>query len=137
MQATIQATAPTAPSTSLQTWSGRVASAFAILFLLMDGGVKVFQLAAATDSSVALGLRADLTLAIGLLELACLAIYAFPHTATPGAVLLTGYLGGAIAIQLRADAPAFNIIFPLIIGAFVWGGLVLRDARLRACILNR
>jgi hypothetical protein len=137
MQATIQATTHSASSSSVQVWSGRFLSALAILFLVMDGGVKVLQLAAATDSSVTLGLRADLTLTIGILELACLAVYAFPRTATLGAILLAGYLGGAMAIQLRVDAPAFNIIFPLIIGALVWGGIVLRDARLRAFIFNR
>ena len=72
---------------------------------------------------------------IGLIELACLAIYAIPRTAVLGAILLTGYLGGAIATQVRAESTLFSIIFPAIIGALIWGGLFLRDARLRALIL--
>ena len=137
MQVTLPATTHSAPSTSLQLSSGRVLSALAILFLAFDGGIKVLQLAAATESSNALGLSASAVLAIGYLELACLAIYAFPRTATYGAVLLTGFLGGAICTQVISNSPTFNIIFPLIIAAFLWGGLLLRDARLRAYLTNR
>ncbi|MFN8517420.1 MAG: DoxX family protein [Chloroflexia bacterium] len=137
MQATSSATTHTAPSTSIQVWSGRVLSALGILFLLFDGVIKVAQATPAVDSGTLLGYTANQTLAVGILELALLAIYALPRTATLGAVLMTGYLGGAMASQFRIDAPVFNIIFPLFIAAFLWGGLLLRDARLRAYITNR
>jgi hypothetical protein len=137
MQATIQATTHSAPATSLQVWSGRVTSTLAILFLAFDGAIKVLQLAPAVDASAALGYSASMTLAIGYLLLACLAAYSIPRTATLGALLLTGYLGGAIATHVRAESPAFSLIFPLILGAMLWGGLLLRDARLRAFISNR
>jgi hypothetical protein len=67
-------------------------------------------------------------------ELICLALYAFPRTAVFGAVLLTGYLGGAVATNLRADTPMFNVAFPFIIGAFVWAGMLLRERRLLALL---
>jgi hypothetical protein len=137
MQATMQATTHTAPSPSVQVWSGRIVSALAVLFLAFDGIIKVLQLAPAVDGSAALGYSAGTTLALGYLTLACLAAYLFPRTAPLGALLLTGYLGGAIATHVRAESPAFPIIFPAIIGAMLWGGLTLRDARLRAFVTNR
>lgn len=74
---------------------------------------------------------------IGLIQLACLAVYVIPRSAILGAILLTGYLGGAVATHLRAGSPLFSLVFPLIIGALVWGGLLLRDARLRALLVGR
>jgi hypothetical protein len=115
-------------------WAGRIASALAVLFLIFDGGIKVLQLAPAVEATTQLGYPASLVLIIGAIELACLIVYAIPRTAVLGAILLTGYLGGAIATQLRSGAPAFPVVFPLIIGALLWGGLYLRDQRLRALI---
>jgi DoxX-like family len=73
-------------------------------------------------------------LMIGLIELVCLALYILPRTAVLGAILLTGFLGGAFAINLRAGMPTFNQIFPFIIGALMWGGLYLRERRLGALL---
>jgi hypothetical protein len=109
-------------------------SGFAILFLLLDGVVKVLQLPTATESSTQLGYHAGLTLGLGILELACLAAYAFPRTAPFGALLLTGYLGGAVATHVRAESPLFSVIFPVLIGAVIWGGLALREPRVRALL---
>ena len=81
-----------------------------------------------------LGYPVGLTLGIGVLELACLAAYALRRTAPLGALLLTGYLGGAVATHVRAGSPLFSVVFPLIIGALLWGGLYLRDRRLRALL---
>jgi hypothetical protein len=131
MQATIDPTAYPFPATRAVR-IGRTLSALAIAFLALDGGMKALRLAPAVDSSVQLGYAADLILGLGVLELACLALYALPRTAPLGALLLTGYLGGAVATHVRAGSPVFSAIFPAIIGALVWGGLYLRDARLRA-----
>jgi hypothetical protein len=129
--------AHTAPSAKVSIWVGRVLSALAILFLAFDGVIKVLNLPPAVEATTQLGYPAGLVVAIGLIELACLAVYSLPRTAFVGALLLTGYLGGAVATQVRAEAPLFPVVFPLIIGALVWGGLALRDARLRALLLGR
>jgi hypothetical protein len=129
--------AHTAPSAKVSIWAGRVLSALAILFLAFDGVIKVLNLPPAVEATTQLGYPAGLVVAIGLIELACLAVYSLPRTAFVGALLLTGYLGGAVATQVRAEAPLFPVVFPLIIGALVWGGLALRDARLRALLLGR
>jgi hypothetical protein len=115
-------------------WAGRIISAFAVLFLIFDSIIKVLNLAPAVEATTQLGYPASLVIGIGILELACLAVYVIPRTAALGAILLTGYLGGAIATQMRAGSPLFQVIFPLIVGALVWGGLFLREERLRALI---
>jgi hypothetical protein len=115
-------------------WAGRILSALAIAFLVFDATVKLIQSPAAVEPTVALGFRATQLLTIGAIELVCLALYAFPRTAVLGALLLTGYLGGAVAINLRAEMPTFNLIFPFILGALIWGGLLLRERRLLALI---
>ncbi len=137
MEAVLPTTTSVAPVAAPRSWTGRVLSAMAILFLIFDGAIKVLQLAPAVDGSVQLGYPADLTLGLGLLELACLAVYVLPRTAFLGAVVLTGYLGGAIASQVRIDAPLISVVFPLIVAALLWGGLSLRDARLRALLAAR
>jgi hypothetical protein len=128
-------TTTTAQSTSkAQVWAGRVLSGLAVLFLIMDGAIKVVNIQPVVDASVLLGLPIDLAPRIGALLLACIIVYLIPRTAVVGAVLLTGFLGGAIAIQARVDAPLFSLIFPIILGALLWGGLYLRDRRVRALI---
>src|SRR5467141_227722 len=113
-------------------WAGRIISAVIVLFLLFDGGVKVMRLAPAVDATVRLGYPARLLLAIGIAELTCAVLYVIPRTSILGAILLTGYLGGATATQVRLEDPWFY--FPIVIGVLVWGGLVLREERLRALI---
>ncbi len=115
-----------------QVWTGRVLSAIAVLFLIFDGAIKVVNLQPVVDASVQLGLPIDLAPRIGGLLLVCLVIYLIPRTAVIGAVLLTGFLGGAIAIQARVDAPLFSLVLPLLLGALLWAGLYLRDPRVRA-----
>ena len=137
MEAVLRTSASTAPVAGSRSWTGRVLTALAVLFLGFDGVIKVLQLGPAVDGSVQLGFPADLTLGLGLLLLACLAVHVLPRTAPLGAVLLTGYLGGAVASQVRIEAPLFPIVFPLIVGALLWGGLYLRDARLRALLASR
>ena len=111
-------------------WVGYVLSVLAVLFMLFDSVVK-FVPVAYTPSFESLGLPLGLATFVGILEMVCLIIYAIPRTSFFGAVLLTGYLGGAMVLQVRVAAPPFNMIFPLLLGVLLWGGLFLRDTRLR------
>ncbi len=113
-------------------WAGRIISAVIVLFLLFDGGVKVMRLAPAVDATVRLGYPARLLLAIGIAELTCAVLFVIPRTSILGAILLTGYLGGATATQVRLEDPWF--FFPIVIGVLVWLGLYLRDQRLRELV---
>lgn len=124
----------TASVSTTRIWIGRFIGGFAALSLLLDGATKALQLAPVLEASAQLGLSASLTLGLGVLELACLAAYLIPRTAPLGAILLTGYLGGAMAIHLRLGSPAFSVVFPLILGAMLWAGLALRDRRLRVLL---
>ncbi len=125
------------PTTKTTIWTGRTLSAFAVLFLAFDSLIKVLNLAPAVEATTQLGYPANLVITLGVLELICLAIYSIPRTSVLGAILLTGYLGGAIATQVRAGSSLFSVVFPVIIGALIWGGLFLRDERLRALLLQR
>src|SRR5215813_6325582 len=110
-------------------WTGRVITFFTVAFLLFDTVVKVLNLPVAVEGTVRLGYPPTLVLYIGIVELACLGTYLYPRTAVVGAILLTGYLGGATATQVRVEDPWF--IFPVVVGVLVWAGLFLRNGRLR------
>ncbi|HYR90917.1 MAG TPA: DoxX family protein [Terriglobia bacterium] len=128
----------TGPSSKKMLWGGRILSALPVLFLLFDGVIKLMNVAPVVEAQSQLGIPQNLTLPIGILELACVLVYAIPSTAFPGAILLTGYLGGAIAIQVRAASPLLtHVLFPVYVGALLWGGLYLRDERLRQLIRRR
>jgi hypothetical protein len=118
-------------------WSGRTLSTVAVLFLVFDGVLHVLKPAAVADAFAQLGVPLSISVGIGLVALICTALYAIPRTSFFGALLLTGYLGGAIATQLRAGAGWFPTIFPLIIAALLWGGLAFRDPRVRALISRK
>jgi hypothetical protein len=114
------------------TLAGRTISGFAALFLLFDAGVKLFPNEMVNASWAELGWPIELSAGIGILQLVLLALYVFPRTAVFGALLWTGYLGGAVATHVRVGNPwPTHILFPLYVAAFIWGGLLLRDARLR------
>jgi hypothetical protein len=130
----MQAATQAAPTSKALLWAAYGISALAVLFLIFDSVIKVLKLAPAVEATTQLGYPESLVIGIGVIELACLAVYVIPRTAILGAILLTGYLGGAIATNLRAGTPLFNVVFPLIIGALLWGGIYLRDQRLRALI---
>ena len=132
MQTAIVTHPHTAAATTPRLWAGRVLSTFAILFLLFDGVTKVLRVPAVVQASAQLGFGASATVGIGVLALACTALYTLPRTAPLGALLLTGYLGGAVAIQVRLGAPLFSVLFPILFGVLVWGGVALRDGRVRA-----
>lgn len=137
MQATIPAVS-TVPAPSVRTLrAGRILSTLPVLFLALDGAIKLANIQPVVDSFVLLGLPVGLAPGLGALLLACLALYVTPRTSALGAVLLTGYLGGALAIQLRVAAPLFSLALPLLLGALLWAGLLLRDERVRGLVLGR
>jgi hypothetical protein len=113
-------------------WAGRIVSAVMVLFLLFDSGLKVMKLAPAIEGTARLGYPTNLVLPIGIAELICVVLFVIPRTSILGAILLTGYLGGATATQVRLEDTWF--FFPVVIGVLVWGGLFLRDERLRALL---
>ena len=119
-------------------WAGRILSALAVLFLLFDSVIKLMMIAPVVESFARLGYPASISRGIGLLELACIVVHLIPRTAVLGAVLLTGYLGGAVATHVRVGDPLFShVLFPVYVGVMIWGGLYLRDDRLRNFIAPR
>ena len=132
---TMQAPRADAQSTPLskgRLWAGRIMSGLPALFLLVDGVGKLVKPAPVVEGTVQLGYPESVLLGLGIVLLTCTVLYMIPRTAILGAILLTGYLGGAIATHVRFGDPWFPILFPIFIGALVWGGLYLRDGRLRA-----
>lgn len=126
-----------APVSTKMLWIGRSSSVLAVPFLIFDGMIKVLQVAPAVEATLQLGYPERLVLVIGLLELACLAVYAIPRTSVLGAIVLTGYLGGAIVTYVRIGSDPFPVVFPVMFGVLLWGGLYLRDKRLRTLISFR
>ena len=116
-------------------WAGRMVSGLAVLFLLFDSLIKVMKLAPAVEGTTALGYPATVVRGIGVIELICLILYVVPRTSVFGAILLTGYLGGAIATHVRVGSPLLtHTLFPIYVALLIWGGLFLRDDRLRTLI---
>ncbi|HEX8253325.1 MAG TPA: DoxX family protein [Thermoanaerobaculia bacterium] len=115
--------------------TGRVLSGLAVLFLLFDAIGKLLQPAAAVEGTTQLGWSADVLVPLGIIQFVCLFLYLLPRTSFLGAVLWTGYLGGAIATHVRVDNPLFShVLFPVYVAALLWGGLWLRDRRVRALL---
>ena len=118
-------------------WTGYVMSGLVILFLLFDGGIKLVPLEIVTQTSAQLGLPSSVEFArmLGIMTLIGVVLYAVPQTAVLGAILLTGYMGGAMATHLRIGSPLFShVLFGFYLGVLIWGGLYLRDPRLRQLI---
>jgi len=114
-------------------WTGRVLSGLAVLFLLFDSTGKLLEVQPVIDGTRQLGYPRDIVFSLGVILLSCVIAYLIPRTSVLGALLLTGYLGGAVSAQARVENPLFShTLFPIYVAALVWGGLVLRDARLRA-----
>ena len=113
------------------TWAGRVMSALPILFLSADGIAKLIKPVQVVEATVKLGYPESVIFGLGVVLLICTIIYAIPRTSVLGAILLTGYLGGATATHVRVGDSLFPILFPGLMGALIWGGLYLRDGRLR------
>jgi hypothetical protein len=106
-----------------------------VLFLLFDSVIKLLVIDPVVESFGQLGWPVSVSIGIGLIELVCLMLYVIPRTSVLGAVLLTGYLGGAIATHVRVGSPLFtHALFPIYIAAFLWGGLYLRETRPRVLL---
>jgi hypothetical protein len=127
-------TEATTTTRNSRVWAGRVLTGVAALFFLMDGGMKLFKPPVVVETTLQLGYPESTIVGIGIVLLACTLLYLIPRTAVLGAILLTGYLGGAVATHVRVSAPSFNILFPVLFGAFVWGGLTLRKANVRSLL---
>jgi DoxX-like protein len=127
----MQSVTQTAPVSNKLIWTGRIISALLVLMLLFSGSLKVFFQSKVADEFNRLGYPGSVILGIGIAEIACAIIYAIPRTAVLGAILVTGYLGGATATHVRIGDP---FIMPILIGVLVWVGLFLRDDRLRALL---
>jgi hypothetical protein len=119
-------------TTSKMIWTGRVVSGLAVLFLLFDILMKFIQPPEAIEGTQQLGYATSAIFTLGVIQLVCLILYLIPATAFFGAILWTGYLGGAVATHFRIDNPLIShTLFPIYVALFLWGGLWLRDARLR------
>lgn len=114
-------------------WTGRVLSGLAALFLLFDSTGKLLQVQPVIDGTGQLGYPPDIVFSLGVILLSCVLAYVIPRTSMLGALLLTGYLGGAVATHVRVENPLFShVLFPVYVAAVLWGGLLLRDPRLGA-----
>ncbi|MER8431804.1 DoxX family protein [Mesorhizobium caraganae] len=130
----ISQTTPVSPGAL---WTGRVFSGLIVLFMISDGVIKLPPLDVVTQTMVPLGWPADVSVArmLGIIGLISTALYALPRTSVLGAILLTGYLGGAIATNMRVGSPLFShTLFGVYLGIILWSGLYLRDPRVRALI---
>lgn len=119
---------------SIKHWVGRVASAIPILFLLFDAVMKLIKPAFVVEATVQRGYPETVIVGLGVTLLVCTVLYAIPQAAVLGAILLTGYLGGATVTHVRRGGPLFAILFPGMVAVLAWGGLWLRDARVRTLI---
>jgi hypothetical protein len=123
---------PSVSGTAL--WTGRILSVLAALFLLFDGAMKLAKPDFVVEATVQMGFSESVIIPLGIVLLVCTVLYLVPPTAVLGAILLTGYLGGAVATHVRAGHGWFQTLFPTIFGVLLWGGLVLRDRRLRSLV---
>jgi hypothetical protein len=130
----MQPDAQIAPVSKKMLWAGRILSAIPVLFLLFDGVAKLIQPASVVEATVRLGYPESVIPGLGILLLVSTVVYVVPRTSVLGAILLTGYLGGATATHVRIGDQLFPILFPSIVGALIWGGLFLCDERLRTLI---
>ena len=128
------ATAQTTIATRVMLWTGRVISALPVLALLMSAYMKFAQSPDVAKGFEHLGWPMKLAIGLGIVELSCTVLYVIPPTSVLGAILLTGYLGGAVATHVRVGDPISNVVTPIVIGVLVWLGLFLRDARLRVLL---
>jgi len=124
---------PTKGSTAA-VWAGRIMGGVPSLFLLVDGIMKLVKPAVVVETTVRLGYPETVITGLGIVLLTATVLYLVPATSVLGAILLTGYLGGAVATHVRVGAGLFEVLFPVIVGALLWGGLFFRDRRVRELI---
>src|SRR5437763_10591483 len=140
MEQAMTTIAETAPVSKTALWTGRLLSGLVILFLLFDGAIKLVPWPVVTETMDRMGYGASETLArsLGIINIVCTVLYSVPPTSIIGAIMLTGYLGGAIASNVRIGSPMFtHVLFGFYLGLMVWGGLWLRDPALRNLISFR
>jgi hypothetical protein len=114
-------------------WTGRALSGLGVFFLLFDSTGKLLQVQPVVEGTLQLGYPREIVFTLGVVLLACVLAYVLPRTSVLGAILLTAYLGGAVATHVRVESPLFtHVLFPTYVAAVLWGGLLLRDGRLRA-----
>jgi hypothetical protein len=130
----MQAATALAPAPGRRLWAGRIVSAVPALFLVLDAAMHIAKPVPVEQAFAQLGYPLGLAVPLGILELLCVAAYVVPRTSLLGAILLTGYLGGAVSSHVRVGDPTFQMFFPILVGALLWAGLFSRDARLRALI---
>jgi DoxX-like family len=131
-EAIMQADTQSAPVSKKMLWAGRIISALPVLLMVFGGTFGLLKPAVAMPGFLQYGYPEKVFLPICILELVCAVLYAIPRTSALGAILLTGYLGGATATHVRVGEPIFFV--PVLLGVLVWGGLYLRDGRLRGLI---
>jgi hypothetical protein len=122
------------PMSKSRLWAGRIISGLPALFLLADGIMKLVKPAPVVEATVKLGYSENVIVPLGIVLIVCTILYLVPVTSVLGAILLTAYLGGAVATHVRAGEGLFSIVFPVIFGGLLWLGLYLRDDRLRALV---
>src|SRR5262249_3950377 len=130
MQVEVQAV----PASKAALWTGWILTILPALFLLFDAVMKLVKPAFVVEGTMKYGYPESSILPLGIVLFASTGLYLIPRSAVLGAILLTGYLGGAVATHVRVEEGLFPILFPVVFGALLWGGLVLRDARLRALV---
>ena len=131
----MQASTLSAPASKVRRRTGRIISGLAVFFLVFDAVIKFFFIPPVVETFAKLGYPIGLAIPIGVVLLVCVLIYVIPQTSVLGAILLTGYLGGAVATHVRVGDPLFShILFPTYVGALIWGGLFLREDRLRSLL---
>ena len=132
---TIQTIDQAFPISNKALWTGRIVSGLVVAFLLFDGVIKLIPLDIVISTSREVGIPAEFARTLGVLTLLGAALYVFPRTSVLGAILLTGYLGGAIWTHMRIGSPLFShTLFGVYLGLMIWGGLWLRNATLRELI---
>ena len=134
MQGTVHVTPRVTTSSGGRLWTARIITGLVVLFLLFDAVIHIAKIAPVVTAFAQLGYPLSTAVGLGVVEIICIVLYVVPATSVLGAILLTGYLGGATATQLRVGAPIFPLLFPAILGVLLWGALVLRDERLRGLL---
>lgn len=130
----MQSTIESAPVAKGSLWAGRIVSGLLVLFLIFDGVTKAIKMPQVVEATVRVGFPESTIVGMGIALLVSTALYVIPQTSVLGAILLTGYLGGATATNVRAGTGLFNTCFPIIFGVLVWLGLYLRNSRLRTLV---
>lgn len=116
-------------------WTSYALSGIAVLFMIFDTGIKIIRESHAVEGTIQLGYTDSSVVTIGIIEAVCLVLYLIPRTSVFGMILFTGYLGGAVATHVRLGNPLFShILFSVYIAILLWGGLYLREQRLRELI---